>query len=188
MINDCSSFTRWNSKLLVQAVGFNNFFVLFKCNWWFQVVNIRVTSYYNTVLFQVLCTIDSNGARLNYTTTHHDPPWPTTTHHQPKHVHHRPPPPTTSQNMSTTTHHHPTPAKIYPPLPTISQKMDRHPTKAKIYSYITSLKHCFNSSFFFEMQYSFPWWRFCVIKFWSVRFSNSKFLLHSVLFTIFKIF
>ena len=42
----------------------------------------------------------------------------------------------------------------------------------------------FNSFFFFELQYSFPWRRFCVIKFWSVRFSNSKFLLHSVHFTI----
>ena len=64
--------------------------------------------------------------------------------------------------------------------------MDHHPAKVKIYSYITSLRHCFNSFFFFEMQYSFPWRRFCVIKFWSVRFSNSKFLLQSVHFTIFK--
>ena len=71
-------------------------------------------------------------------------------------THHHPPPPTTSQNMSITTHHHPPPAKIYPPLPTISQKMDCHPARAKIYSYITSFRHCFNSSFFFEMQYSFP--------------------------------
>ena len=109
--------------------------------------------------------------RLNYTTTHHDPPPSTTTHHQPKYV-----------------HHHPPPAKIYPPLPTISQKMDHHPAKAKIYWYITPFRHCFNSFFFFEMQYSFPWWRFCVIKFWSVRFSNSKFLLHSAHFTILKIF
>ena len=99
--------------------------------------------------------------RLNYATTHH----------QPKYI-----------------HHHPPPAKIYPPLPTISQKMDHHPAKAKIYWYITSFRHCFNSFFFFEMQYSFPWRRFCVIKFWTVRFSNSRFLLHSVLFTIFKIF
>ena len=36
------------------------------------------------------------------------------------------------------------------------------------------------------MQYSFPWLRFCVIKFRSVQFLNSKFLLHSVHFTIFK--
>ena len=136
--------------------------------------------------------------RLNYATTHHKPHRATTSHHHPL-------PPTTSQNTSTTTHyhpppstttnhqpkhihHHPPPAKIYPPLPTTSQKMDHHPAKAKIYWYITSFRHCFNSFFFFEMQYSFPWWRFCVIKFWSVRFSNSKFLLHSVHFTIFKIF
>ena len=132
------------------------------------------------------------SVRLNYATTHHDPP-PSTTNSPLSKIY--PPPPTTSQNMSTTTHHqpkyihhHPPPAKIYPPLPTISQKMDHHPAKAKIYSYITSFRHCFNSFFFFEMQYSFPWRRFCVIKFWSVRFSNSKFLLHSVHFTIFKIF
>ena len=111
----------------------------------------------------------------------HHPPAPTTIHQHPPPAKICPPPPTT-------THHHPPPAKIYPPLPTISQKMDHHPAKAKIYSYITSFRHCFNSFFFFEMQYSFPWWRFCVIKFWSVRFSNSKFLLHSVHFTIFKIF
>ena len=35
------------------------------------------------------------------------------------------------------------------------------------------------------MQYSFPWWRFCVIKFWLVRFPNSKFLLHFMFFKIF---
>ena len=113
----------------------------------------------------------SEMVRLNYATTHHDSPPPTTIHHQPKYIHHLPPP-----------------AKIYPPLSTISQKMDHQPAKAEIYWYITSFRHCFNSFFFFEMQYSFPWWRFCVIKFWSVRFSNSKFLLHSVHFTIFKIF
>ena len=120
--------------------------------------------------------------RLNYATNNHDPPPSTTTHHQQKYIHHHPPPakiyplpPTTSQNISTT-------------IPNISQKMDHHPAKAKIYWHITSFRHCFNSFFFLEMQYSFPWWRFCVIKFWSVRFSNSKFLLHSVHFTIFKIF
>ena len=112
-----------------------------------------------------------NWVRLNYATTHHHPPPSTTTHHHPKYVHHYPPP-----------------AKIYPPLPTISQKMDHHPTKAKIYWYITSFRHCFNSFFFFEIQYFFPWWRFCLIKFWSVSFSNSKFLLHSVHFKILKIF
>ena len=120
-------------------------------------------------------------------------PPPTTIHHRPKYVHHHPPPPTTSQNMSTFhhqpkyIHHHPPPAKIHPPLSTISQKMDHRPAKTKIYSQITSFRHCCNSFFFFQMQYFFPWRRFCVIKFWSVHFSNSKFPLHSVHFTIFKI-
>ena len=122
-----------------------------------------------------------NGLDLNM-------PPPTTTHHQPKYVHHHPPPSTTTHHQPKYIHHHPPPAKVYPPLPTISQKMDHHLAKAKIYSYITSFRHCFNSSFFFEVHYSFPWQRFCVIKFWSVRFLNSKFLLHSVQFTIFKIF
>ena len=128
------------------------------------------------------------------TTTHQDPPPSTTTHQQPKYTHHDPPPPITTQHQSKYIHHqpkyihhHPPSAKIYPPLPTTSQKMDHHPSKAKIYSYITSFWHCFNSFFFFQTQYSAPWWGFCVIKFWSVRFSNSKFLLHSAHFTIFKI-
>ena len=82
-----------------------------------------------------------------------------------------PPPPTTSQNISTTTHYHPPPAKIYPPPPNTSPKMDHHPAKAKIYSYITCSWHCFN------MQYCFPWRRFCMTKFWSVRFLSSKILL-----------
>ena len=112
--------------------------------------------------------------RLNYVTTHHDPSRAKICPPTPPPAKIYPPLPTTSQ--------------IYPPLPTISQKMDNHPAKAKIYSYITSFRHCFNSLFFLEMQYSFPWRRFCVIKFWSVRFSNSKFLLHSIHFTIFKIF
>ena len=111
------------------------------------------------------------------TTTHHDPPLSTTTHHQPKYVHHHPPPPTTSQKYF---HNHAPPAKMYLPLTTISQKMDHHPAIIKIYSYITSFRHCFNSFIFFEMQYSFPWRRFCVIKFLSVCFSNFNFLLHSV--------
>ena len=94
-------------------------------------------------------------------------------------THHDPPP-------STITHHHPPPPKIYLPTSTTTRKMDLHPAKAKIYSYIhiNSFWHSFNSSFFFEMQYTFSWKRFCVKKFWSVRFWNSKFLLH---FTIFKI-
>ena len=124
---------------------------------------------------------NAERVRLNYATTHHHPPPPTMTHHHP------PPRTTTTHHQPKYIHHHPPPAKIYPRLPTISQKMDHHPAKAKTYSYITSVRHCFNSFFFFEMQYFFPWWRFCVIKFWSVRFSNSKFLLHSVHFTIFKI-
>ena len=65
-----------------------------------------------------------------------------------------------------TIHHHPLPAKIHPPLPTTSQKMDHHPAKAKIYSYVTSFWHYFNSFFFFEMQYCFPWRRFGLTKFW----------------------
>ena len=109
--------------------------------------------------------------RINYATTHHDPPPSTTTHHHPKYI-----------------NHHPPPAKIHPPLHAISQKMDHHSAKAKIYSYKTSFRHYFNSFFFFQMQHSFSWRKFCVIKFWSVCFSNSKFLLHLVLFTIFKIF
>ena len=103
--------------------------------------------------------------RLDYATTHHDPPLSTPTHHQPKYI-----------------HHHPPLAKKYPPVPIIFQKMDHHPAKAKIYPYTTSFRHYFNSFFFFKMQYSFPWRRFCKIKFLLVRFSNSKFLLHSVTF------
>ena len=139
------------------------------------------------------------------TTTHPHPLPSTTTHHQPKYIHHDPPRPTKIHHHSppakiypprpatiyhhpppptTTTYHHPPPAKIYPPLLTNTQKMNQHPAQAKIYSYITSFWHCFSSFFFFKMQYFFPWQRFCVIKFWSVSFSNSKFLLH---FTIFKI-
>ena len=65
--------------------------------------------------------------RLNYATTHHDPPRPTTihhhpppstttTHHHPKYIHHHPQP-------LTTIHHLPSPAKIYPPPPTTSQNI-----------------------------------------------------------------
>ena len=72
----------------------------------------------------------------------HHPPPSTSTHHQPQYVHHHPP-------IPTTIHHHPPPAKIYPLLPTISQKMNRHPVK--IYSYITSFRHCFNRVFFFAI-------------------------------------
>ena len=104
---------------------------------------------------------------MSFTTTHHDPP--------PAKIY--PPTPTTTHHLSKYIHHHPAPAKIYPPPPTISQKMNHHHAKAKIYSYIVSFWHCFNSFFFFEMQYCFPSRRFCVTKFRSVRFSSSKFLL-----------
>ena len=95
-------------------------------------------------------------------------------------IHHHPLSPTSSQNISTT-HQQPK----YPPPPTTTPKMDHHLAKAKIYSYITSFGHCFNSSFFYKIRYSFTWRRFYVIKFWSIRFWNSKLLQH---FTIFKIF
>ena len=90
--------------------------------------------------------------RLNYATPHH------------------PPPPTTSQNISTTTHHNPPPpanthqhppsAKIYPAPPTTTattthfhQKNGLPPSKSQnIFTYC-SFWHCFNSFFFFEMQY-----------------------------------
>ena len=102
-------------------------------------------------------------------------------------THHHLLPPTNSQNISTTTHHHPPPAKIYPPPPTTSQntstttynfpKNGPPPRKSQnIFIYI-SFWHCCNSFLFLEMKYSFPSWRFCVAKFWSVHFSSSKFLL-----------
>ena len=69
-------------------------------------------------------------------------------------THHHPPPPTTSQNISTTTHHFP---KTGPP-PRKSQNIF-------IYNLLLALQYCF------------PWRGFCVTKFWSVRFSSSKFLL-----------
>ena len=112
--------------------------------------------------------------RLNYGTTHQDPPPSTTTHHQPKYIHHHPLPTTTIHRHPPPAkyiHHHKPPAKIYPPLPTTSQRMNHHPAKARICSYITSFWYFFNSFFFFEMQYSFLWRRFCVIKF----FKFSKF-------------
>ena len=68
----------------------------------------------------------SKRVRLNYTTTHH----------QPKYI-----------------YHHPPPAKTYLPPHTTTQKMD-HSIKAKICSFITSFRHCFNTFFFNEMQYS----------------------------------
>ena len=78
-----------------------------------------------------------------------------------------------------TIHHHPLPVKIHPPLPTTSQKMDHHSAKAKIYSYVTSFWHYFNSFFFFEMQYCFPWRRFCLKIFDKFAFQVPNFYLHS---------
>ena len=129
-----------------------------------------------------ICKTDFSWIRLNYTMTYHDPPPPTTiqnisttTHHhpppstityyQPKYVDHHPPPSTTFHHQPKYIHNHPPPAKIYPPLPTISHKMDDHPAKAKVYSYITSFRHCFNSFFVFQMQYFFLSRIFCVITF-----------------------
>ena len=79
--------------------------------------------------YRVLLSIYWNGifsrARLNYATTHHDPPRPTTihnhppttTHYQPKYVHHHPPPPTNIQNISTFNHHQPKNIHHYIPFP-----------------------------------------------------------------------
>ena len=82
----------------------------------------------------------------------HDPSQPTTIHNHlpPSKMY---PPPTASQNTSTTTHHQSKYIQHYLPFP---KKMDHHPTKVKIYSYINSFRHSFNSFFFFEMQYSLP--------------------------------
>ena len=79
--------------------------------------------------------------RLNYATTHHHPP--------PAKIY--TPPPTTTDQQPKYIHHHPPSAKLYPPPPTTSQRKDHHPAKAKIYSYIISFLHCFNSFFFFGM-------------------------------------
>ena len=61
MINDSSSFACWYSNVLLKVVGFNDFFVSFKCNSWFQVVDgLSVSTVIIKVLSQVLFTIDSN--------------------------------------------------------------------------------------------------------------------------------
>ena len=130
---------------------------------------------------------------LPSTTTHHQPkyiyhhpPRPTTittTHHEPKYIHHHPPPAKIYQPTHTTTHHQLKYINHHPPPPekwTTSQQIPKNIR-------IPSFWHCFSSFFFFKMQYSFPWRRFCVIKFWSVCFSNSKFLLHFTIFKIFKV-
>ena len=85
-----------------------------------------------------------------------------------------------------TTHHHQPPDKTYLPPHTTTQKMYRHSVKVKIYSHIASFWHSFNSFFFNKMQYSFPWRRFFVMKFWSVCFSNSKFQQHFADLRFFK--
>ena len=85
-------------------------------------------------------------------------------------TYHHPLPSTTSQNISTTTHHH---SKNGPP-PSKSQNLF-------IYNLLLALFWKFpflrNTIFFYVTK-------IFVIKFWSVHFSNSKFLLQ---FTIFKI-
>ena len=88
-------------------------------------------------------------------TIYHPPP-STTTHHQPKYIHHHPPPPTTSQSIFTTIHHH-------SPPPTTSQNTSttthHHPKNGLPHSKSQNIFiycffwHCFNSFFFFEMQY-----------------------------------
>ena len=132
-------------------------------------IHKKINEIYHFVLFNshllffthfTSCTLDTLRkklwVRLNYATTY-------------RHL----PPPTTNQNISTTTTHH-QPKYIH-----------HHPAKAKLYSCKTLFWHRFNSFFFFEIRYSFTWRTFCVIKFWSVRFLNSKLLLH---FTRFEIF
>ena len=95
------------------------------------------------------------------TTIHHDPPPSTTTHHQPKYIHYYPPQ-----------------AKIHPPLPNTSQKVDHHPARQSqnmfIYNRLLALLKQF---LFLWNAIFFPWRRFCLTKFWSVRFSSFKFLL-----------
>ena len=128
-------------------------------------------------------------------------PLSSTTHYQPKYIHHRPPlptnihkhhlpppppppptntpkPPPPPPSPSNTTYHkpkyiyhHAPPAELYPPLSTFSPKIEPLPNKSKIFSS--------------KYDVFFSWQRLCVIKFWSVRFSNLKFMLH---FTIFKVF
>ena len=102
---------------------------------------------------------------------------------RPTTIYHHPPPAKIYPPRPTTIYHHPPPAKIYPLLPTTSKKNGPLPSKSQNK---TSFRRCFNSFFFFEMQYFFPRRRFCVIKFWSVRFSNSKFLLHSGLLRLLR--
>ena len=108
------------------------------------------------------------------------PPPTTIHHHQPKYIHHHPSPPITSQNISTTTHQ---PATIHPPPPATTQKMDCHPAKAKIYSYIAPFDIVLTVSF--SSKCNIYVMEILCDKFFISSFSNSKFLLH---FTLFKIF
>ena len=102
----------------------------------------------------------SERVRLNHATTHHHPPPSTTTYQQPKYIPHHPPPayspsPTTTPHQPKYIHHHPPPAKKHPPLPTTSQKMDHHPTKAKIYPYIFSFGIAVTVSFSWKRNIPF---------------------------------
>ena len=110
--------------------------------------------------------------RLNYATTHHPPPPPTTTHHQQKYIHHHPPPPTTAHHQPKYIHHHPPPPKKW----TITQQ------KIK-YIHILLFWHCFNSFYFFEMQYfhdgDFLWSRFDQLVF---RIQNLYYILRYLRF------
>ena len=108
------------------------------------------------------------------------PPPTTIHHHQPKYIHHHPSPPITSQNISTTTHQ---PATIHPPPPATTQKMDCHPAKAKIYSYIAPFDIVLTVSF--SSKCNIYVMEILCDKVFITSFSNSKFLLH---FTLFKIF
>ena len=54
MINDFSSFTSCYRNVLLKVISFNDCFVSFKYNGWFQVVDIRVTCYYNGLIPNVV--------------------------------------------------------------------------------------------------------------------------------------
>ena len=104
-----------------------------------RMIKRNVLFYYSVILFIL-------WVRLNYAIAHHHPPPPTTSQNIFPTIHHHPPPakiysppPTTSQNISTTTHHHP--------------KNGLRPSKSQNIFIHCSFWHCFNSFFFFEMQY-----------------------------------
>ena len=81
------------------------------------------------------------GVRQNYATTHINPP------------------PTNSQNISTTTCHQTKYIYYHPLPPTTTQKVDHHPAKSKIYSYITPFDIVLTVSF--SLKYG-KRRRFCV--------------------------